>query len=114
MRYIRLLPVILLASFAISCQKSNTSPGGSVAGLNLGGTEYWGFITQEAREWPKPILLHFNADSTVIGYCDFYLLQANGTIFQNDSTIGKIISSSPGPGDSTSLTLYFKDIADTQ
>jgi hypothetical protein len=126
MRYPVLLLATAMVSLVIGCSKSNSSKGGSgggsgggttggkVGGLAIANNEYQGFMTELSREWQKPILVHFNADSTVIDYSFFYLAVTGYNYFLQDSLTGKIIQMGTGTGGGPTVTVYFKDIADTQ
>ena len=111
---------MVMVGFAIGCSKSNSSKGGSSGttgtsgSLAFAGFEYEGSMTELSRQWQKPILVHFNADSTVIDYSFFYLAVIGYQYTLQDSLIGKIIQMGTGTGGGPSVTVYFKDIADTQ
>jgi hypothetical protein len=132
MRYLVVLLATVMMGFFIGCSKSspsikggnsgdstnsgNTGTGGNTGGKSTGSLpfanyEYQGFMTELTREWQKPILIHFNADSTVVDYCTFML---NGNTFTQDSITGKITQIAIASGGGPSLTIYFKEIADTQ
>lgn len=108
---------MVMAGFVIGCSKSNSLKGGSGGGTGTSGSfafagyEYEGSMTELSREWEKPILVHFNADSTVTDYCFFMF---NGNTFDPDSLSGKILQVGTASGGGPSVTVYFKDIADTQ
>ena len=133
MRYPVILLATVMAGFVIGCSKSNSSKGGSggtsggdTSGTSRGGTsggsgslafagfEYEGSMTELSRQWQKPILVHFNADSTVIDYAFFYLAVTGYQYTLQDSLTGKILQIGTGTGGGPSVTVYFKDIADTQ
>ncbi len=84
MRYFVILFAMVMVGFVSGCKKSNAkgggggTTGGNVGGLAIAGNEYQGFMTELSREWQKPILVHFNADSTVIDYSFFYLAVIRG------------------------------------
>ena len=120
MRYLVILFAMVMVGFAIGCSKSNSSKGGSSGttgtsgSLAFAGFEYEGSMTELSRQWQKPILVHFNADSTVIDYSFFYLAVIGYQYTLQDSLIGKIIQMGTGTGGGPSVTVYFKAIADTQ
>jgi len=131
MRYLIVLLAMVMMGFVVGCSKSNpsskkgssgdstsggnsSSGGNSTSSLPFSNYEYQGFMTELSREWEKPILVHFNADSTVIDYCYFMLRVGNDAFTDNDSLIGKILTIGTGSGGGTSVTVYFKAIADTQ
>ena len=125
-----------MVGFVIGCSKANSLKGGSgstsggdTSGTSRGGTsgtsgtsgslafagfEYEGSMTELSRQWQKPILVHFNADSTVIDYAFFYLAVTGYQYTLQDSLTGKIIQMGTASGGGPSVTVYFKDIADTQ
>jgi hypothetical protein len=116
---------VVMVGFVIGCSKSNSSKkgsGGTAGGdtsatsgsLAFAGFEYEGSMTELSRQWQKPILVHFNADSTVIDYAFFYLAVTGYQYTLQDSLIGKIIQMGTASGGGPSVTVYFKDIADTQ
>jgi hypothetical protein len=128
------LSFVLIASLlcAIGCSKANSKPaGGNTDSTNTGsggngtggaggarslpfaGNEYTGVMTELSREWDKPFVIDFNADSTVNVFCDFYLVTANGPLNQ-DSIQGKIFKISSGAGGGTLLDISFPGIGDTQ
>jgi hypothetical protein len=123
----------LLASVAcvIGCSKTSSKPAGRTtdstntgggtgtsgtggkSSLTFAGNEYTGVMTELSREWDKPIVIDFNADSTVNVFCDFYLVTPNGPL-NSDSIQGKIFKISLGAGGGTLLDISFPAIADTQ
>lgn len=119
MRYPVIFLALVMVGVVIGCSKSKPATRGSggtsgtSSSLTFSGYEYQGFMTELSREWQKPVLVHFNADSTVIDYCFFQLSLSTGPYTQ-DSLIGKIVQIGTGSGGGPSVTVYFKDIADTQ
>ncbi len=91
----------------------NTGGTGGKSSLPFAGNEYTGVMTELSREWSKPLVIDFNADSTVNVFCDFYLVTPNGPL-NSDSIQGKIFKIGLATGGGTLLDISFPAIADTQ
>src|ERR1700760_432722 len=106
MRYFVVLLCVVAMGFVVSCSKSNPQAkpangdstnngnggtqgggmGGTTGGLSFAKSDYEGVATLWSREWLKPILVHFNADSTVVDYCYFYMMVDNNWISPDSMT----------------------------
>ena len=116
MRHLIVSLCVVTLGLVVGCSKSGSSggsTGGTTGGFSFANTDYSGLMIQQSRQFPKPILIHFNADSTLIDYCLFYL-DVNGTWIDPDSVIGKIISVTANAGSGPSVKVYLKATADTQ
>ena len=125
----------LIASLAcvIGCSKASIKPAGGnndstntgsggaggaggtggKGSLTFAGNEYTGVMTELSRYWAKPLVIDFNADSTVNVFCDFYLVTPNGPL-NDDSIQGKIFKVGSGVGGGLLVDVSYPAIADTQ
>jgi hypothetical protein len=92
---------------------TGTGGTGGKSGITFAGNEYTGVMTELSREWAKPFVMDFNADSTVNVFCDFYLRVGND-VFSDDSLHGKVFKIGSGVGGGLLVDVNYPEIADTQ